>query len=249
MSWYSSSYKYRFPVAVDNLAGAAAGFDISFTIPKDLEEFWSTVLSTGYDIRVCTSDGATLAVFQRQSWTYATRTAVIECQNVSLAAASMCQIWLYWGYASASDGAGSFVAASPKTGYLFPAVPRTHIVRAQPERPGDTTPRNKVHKLSAEKVRIWWDFRGLLLTRGLPYNGSRLHEEIDSVILVDVQLATVSQATMIDTSKTRFLDGWVGTWVQAGTSGTTYTAICRIDTNLGRRLEARVLVYVRDVVE
>ena len=249
MSWYSKNYSQRAPIAVDNTAGSGGSFDVQATIPADMEEFWSVVQSNGYDIRVTGPDGITPITFKRSTWDYANRSAVIQVDNLTLAAAVMGQIWLYWGYAAATDGAGSFTASTPLTGSLLFSKPGEHRVQVRPERPGDTAPVNRITKSSAERTRIAWDFRGLLYDRLIPYNGKLCAEEITEVVSVDVQLGGASQAGMIDVTLTRLLDGWVSTWIKAGTSPNTYTALVVVDTTTGRRLQGRALVYVQDLKE
>lgn len=249
MSWYDSSWKYRAAIAVDNLAGGAGTSDVTVTIPPDWDEFWTKVLSTGIDVRIAAANGRQDLGFERITWTYATKTGVFEIINATVAAAAFNGIWIYWGNSAAADASAPFAPGALLNGYILPASPGVPQVAVLPEIPGATQPRNKVVKKSSEALRIWWDFRALLHRRAGVQAGSRLYEEIQSVDLVDVQLATVSQAGMITTANTRIHDGWVSTWVRGGTSGTTYTAICRIGTSFARVLDARVRVYVKDVAE
>ncbi len=249
MSWYNKNYTQRVPVAVDNTAGVGATVDVTITIPPEFEQYWAVVQSSGYDIRVCGPDGITPITFQRSSWTYADRLGVIQVHNLTISAGCMAQLWIYWGYASATNAAGSFVAASPLTGSILPVRPGTPQVVARPERPGDAQPAHRIVKGSGERLRIFWDLRPLLLLHTIPYNERLAYEELKEIITVDVQQAGASVATMVDATLTRLLDGWIVTWVKAGTTGNTYTAIVTVDTTLGRRLEARALVYVQDLKE
>lgn len=59
MSWYSSNWRYRASISVDNTAGAGGAIDITASIPTNWDEFWDNVLSTGNDVRVTDADGET----------------------------------------------------------------------------------------------------------------------------------------------------------------------------------------------
>lgn len=249
MSWLDDNYRFRAPIAIDNSAGGGGTSDVTITIPSDWDLFWSNVQSTGYDIRITTEGGGTAATWQRSSWTYATRTGVIQLDNYTMAASTTAQAWIYWGYASATDASGSFTASSPITGRIFLGAAPPRVVVVSPERIHDVSPRTQLSKLSSEAVYVLWDFRKMLLRRRDPVEGSSVYEEISYVSSVEVQSQGTPQASMVDTTKTRLMDGAVVTWLKAGTSGTTYTAICKVVTTLGQTIEARAKVRVYDVAE
>lgn len=247
MSWYNASWRRRRPIAVNNAAGAASPQDVTLTIPVEDDLFWNNVLSTGYDVRFAGADGSTLVAYKRTSWTYASRAAVFELSALVVETGA-CAAWLYWHNPQATDGATTPTIASAKTGTVFLGQPRGFAVAVQPERPGATAPRQVFAKASADERWVWWDFRDQLHPAASPIAGSKAWEEIRTVSAVQVlDDAEAAQAGMVDTSKTRLLEGRVGTWLKGGTSGEDYVALCRVKTTLDRVLEARCRVRVRDV--
>ena len=61
LSGSSEPFKARFPVAVDASTLASSGNkDVSITVPKTLERFWTSLGSDGFDLRVTDADGFTL---------------------------------------------------------------------------------------------------------------------------------------------------------------------------------------------
>lgn len=248
MSWLDSAWKYRAAISVDNVGWVSGTIDAALPIPADWEVFWKQVQSTGNDVRVCLSDGALLATYDLDNWNATNRTGTVEINDFLPKGAGTQLFWLYWGNALAGDARTAFVPDSPKPGAIELAVPRSRVVVAKPERPGDTKPATVLSKMSAEAVTVWWDFRSLLHARRDTYNKSSRHEEVDCTTY-DVRLNDGSQASMIDATKTRLLDGAVGTLVKAGTSGQTYTVLCRATTTQGRTLEARALMKVQDPKE
>lgn len=252
MSWYDQNYRYRIPIAMDNTAGGGGAADLSMSIPTDLDLFWDVVQSDGDDIRITGADGRTLATYDIESFSVANRTAIIEIDNYTCIAATMQQLWLYWSYSSASNAESAVTTSSPLSGYICQEVPTGYVVVVQPERQGSTSPRNRFQKGANEQITLWFDFRGMLHRRAKPSKGSLLLEEIDYVSLVQVEVGAAAQAAMVDATKTRFVDGFVGMVVKAGTSGTNYTAICRVVTTGGsvaRTLEGRAYFTVRNVTE
>ena len=250
MSWYAANWKYRVPVAVDNTAGSTGNVDVTFAVPSDFDLFWLNCNQTdARDVRICDSDGRTLVAYELENFSLANRSLTVELHTLAVTASTMHQVWMYWGYASAVSGATSITPSSPKTGYVELSRPTGRIVQVAPEQPGVVKPRNILTKEANEQVWIWWDFRALLHRRMETYSGSSAYEEIARASLVDIQAATSSQAAMIDTTATRFLDGQVGTLAKAGTSGTDYTAICRVVTTSTRTLEGRALLKVQNVAE
>lgn len=246
-AWLSADWASRMPLAVNNWGGDNAGVDVTLTIPPSFERFWSTVKSNGYDVRFCGPDGTAARAFKRTSWDYATKTAVLELDAVPSKAGTLV-LWLYWGNANAVDGATSPTISTPKTASLFFGVPAGPLIVARPEAPTATSARTLVAKASAEELLVWWDFRSRLMSARIPSAGSRGLEGIAFVTAIDAQnTSEASQAGMLDNGKTVVLGGVVGTWLKAGTSASAYSLICRVETSLGRVLEARGRLQVRNM--
>ena len=247
--WFDSNYTRRLAVAVDCTAlGADADVDVSLAISSEADPFWGVVQSTGYDVRFASHDGLTLLAHKRTAWNYSAKSATLEVDAYPGKASAMCMLWMYFGYATATDGATSPTIASAKTGTLFMGRPRDLVTAARRESIGSTNARVSLAKTSNEEVRLWWDFRKRLMPAASAIRGSKMFEEIRAVTGCDVQNAgEASQASMFDVTKTVFVDNVVSTWLKGGTSGSDYMIHLRVLTSLGRVLEARQRVRVRNV--
>ena len=82
MSWAiatnGAQYASRVAVTVDT-TGIAPGASVvaRLTIGPDLEAFWSTVQSNGYDVMIAYSNGSAIP-HERASWTYASKIGVFD---------------------------------------------------------------------------------------------------------------------------------------------------------------------------
>ncbi len=247
MSWIGAAWSDRIAVVVDGTVDGTS--DIQVVIPSTLTRFWSRALSTGYDVRFTVGDGAVaLGNMKRTTWVYASSTATFELGAVPTKAGSTV-LWLYWGNSAAPDTATTPTIASPKSGNIDVSRPTgPNIVRVGLERHGATLPRSKIRKASAEELRIWWDFRGVLEAASSPVQGALLYEEPSAISLVQVQNSSEeAQAGMVDSTKTRVHGHWVSTWVKSGTSGQSYIAICRVLTSNNRVLEGRAHLEVKNL--
>ena len=177
MSWFSSDYRRQMPVIVDNRSGSAT-IDVSFTIPADWGTFWGVIDSNGYGLRVTASDGITPVVYKLASWTHATRTATIECDAFTPDTDNgWVVLWLYFDIDSPTDGAGSFTAASAKTGYIYHGRPTYPVFVGQPNEYGDTSPRARWQADPAEQRRLFCEIGPSLSTQEDTLNGSNRLEE------------------------------------------------------------------------
>lgn len=260
MGWYDADFLYRAPITVDNATGAASA-DVTFTVPDDWDHFWDAIQSDGDDVRITSSDGQTLQSYAWQSFTYASRTGVLEIDGATLSStAGMDCLWLYYGNDSATDGSAATTIASARSGYIELGRPSTHIIEAQPESPGTTRPRARIQKTSDEQLFVWWRISGLLEQRAEPYNSRRLYEEPLSAA-VTVTDGGSAQGSMVSATKQRFVEVrgrgggiYVRAFIQAGADDTDYTleldlkTVVPADTS-HRILEPRALLRVRDVSE
>lgn len=247
--WFGTSWKKRIPVAVDNSAGTTTNKDFTLVLPPDWDDFWGSVRTDGFDLRVTGPNGLTPLTFKRTSWNHTGRSGTLDVQGLPVTASTMAQAWLYWGNASATDGAGSFAPSSPLTSWVTLDVPTSRIVRVLPERPDDLKPRALLGKMSSEETYVLWDFRPVLHRRATAHNGQVSGEEVDRVAVADVRLNDAAQASMTVFNKAQMFDGLVATLLKGGQSGTTYTALCRVVTTDGRVVEGRARVAVRDPKE
>lgn len=246
VSWYDSNYKYRLAITVDNTAGGAGAADVTISIPYTLELFWSTVLSSGEDVRVTLGDGVTLATFDLDSFSKANKVGTIEIDNVTLVAACSHVLYLYWGYASATTGVSAFVPAAPKTGYIEQGKPADPVVVVTRQKPGETRSRDVISKIATETVQVWFDFRNVLERRTDPYATHLDYEEISYAVCDVTVNGSSSGASLITVADTRVITtaqggGIVAVLVKGGASGTNYTVEALVTTSKGFSSPARVL--------
>ena len=244
-----TSWAYRIPVSVD-CTGGGGTIDIQFTVPADLELFWNNIQADADDVRVCDADGSTKLVYQLSSFTLATRTCVIQVDGYAAPAAEMCQIWLYWGCSTATSGAGSFVAASPKTGYVMSNAPPPIRTRAQRDPFRAQRPGQVIQKATIEAFWVYVEYRHLLTQRyaGQPYGGGHELEEVDYV-KVDPTTSGGAATSLTDETLIRFYPDGVAIWLKAGADATAYTVPVAIYTVQGTVIRHTLWVQAQDTDE
>jgi hypothetical protein len=266
--WYDENYKFRAPITL--MGGGFGTADFEIDIPKVWDLFWDNIQSTGYDIRVCDSDGVTLLTYDQDGFDYANRVLQIELDNVSVAAASPQPAWLYWGYAAATDGKTAFAPSSPLVGVVTrEAPPAAYIVVGSAQPAGATNPATTITKSTLENVYIYWDITDILAKHAAASEGSLAFEGVRYASDYDVLLAGVDQTTMRTAIGTagasnplRFLESngrtYIRTNVTAGADATDYTVSLQFLTVFNkisstvydtRTLNVRCLLKVQDVSE
>lgn len=237
MAWYDDAYARRVPIVVDDRAGSGSR-DVTVTVPSTLAEFWDTIQSDGDDIRLTLDDGVTPVTYKWASFTYATRSGVIEVDNATAPQSAMCVLWLYFGNASATSGAGSFTASSVRTGHITATVPGPSVPILQGLASNARPPSVWTHALG-ESRRIWWDLTGLLDPLRAPSEGQTSGEEVQAV-LADAQKAGSTVTTLwvagservIVTPDGRTLAGYIAT---GGATGERYTDRLIVNTSAGNK--------------
>lgn len=246
MSWRASNDLYRVPVTVDHTATGAGAFDATVTIPADMAHFWSTVQSTGNDIRVTRADGYTpVTKFDLDTFSTTNKTGTLEIQDTATAQSSLLY-WMYWGDSSLTSGTSSFVPSSAKTGYMDQGVPAPGcVVIARPqERPGETAPINEIAKDPDSTIYVWFVFGPLLQRRANPAQGAY---ELETLTYCTPSAAA---GLTVTTASTRFEDGRPGriavrVKVSGGTTANDYIITATAGTSEGRVLTMRAKVKVR----
>lgn len=248
MSWFNSAWDRRRAISVNNLTGSAT-IDVTATLPADDDDFWSTVKSAGEDIRITDSDGRTLLTYDLDTFSVANRTGTLEIDNWTPGSAdAIVMAWLYYGNAAAAAASTVFAPAAAKTGTIALATPAVPIVGVTPERPGETTPRSKIAKISTETIHVWWDLRRVLQRRKDKFAGSDLLEEVSYANVEIYNAAGAAQVGMRTLAATLYVHpGWVRTTILGGTTAVDYTAELVVGTSQGRILRPRALLQVRDV--
>jgi len=243
-------WPYRYPVTAWNPSTTGTK-DITFTLPTNLGSFWDVIDSSAHELRVTAEDGTTPLVYQRASFTLASRQLTIEVQGAGVQAATAKHIWLYWGQDGAADGAGSFTASSPLAGEVTNLNAKSPTLTIQAERPGATTPAQTIAKTVDETQDVWWDMEGVLSKTAQADGGYTEAEEIDA-IKFEVYDAGVVQAAMVDPAKTAVVQLNGKTYIrsrwQAGAAG-IYALHLSIITSTGRSVQTRAVGYVTDLQE
>lgn len=250
MSWHLSTHTKRASVTAFN-SGTAGNYDVTVAPAADFEEFWSSVLSSGYDVRFYSADGTALA-YNRGTWTYASRAASFRVAALPSSAQNQAvHFFMYWGYSSATDGSTSASSGNliSSSAILYAATP-AQVVNAGPQPVGATSPAVTITKSTGDTILLWWDVAALLWLREMRYNGFLSYEEVQYVNDVTVTTGGSAQASMVTESATKVKDGrYVVTQHQAGTTGTSYTVSLDVQTTLGRIFDLRVQLDVTDVSE
>lgn len=260
MSWYKSGsdvWRFRRVVSANMIAaGPSSSEDVEIALPADDDEFWSTVQADGDDIRVCDVDGRTLLTYDLNGWNYSGRSGTVEVDAWTYPAQKVCALYLYFGNATVSAATTTFSPSGGETGYIELGAPTQRMVRVAAERPGDTKARHQLTKGVNESIFVDFDFSAVLERAFIPGFGRMVWEEIAYISSTTVELAAADQAAMHVAANDRIVDGGrVRVWVTGGTSGTTYTVVCKIVTSrpgatpANRTLEARARLYVQNVAE
>lgn len=250
MSWYDEAWGRRWPIIVDNSAGGTSAIDVSIVVPSQFPDFWDYVDSAGADIRVTAADGVTLQTYQLSGFDFANRVVTIELDNVTPPAASeMFVLWLYYGNSGASSAAGSFTASTPLTGYIHPGQTIGPIVRGDPPAPGSTEPAERLQKTSSEVLYAWVDMRRVLEKFATKFEDSLAYEEVQSIDLDALNNGSdeASERTLADI---RMVNGpLIRINHTGGSDSDDRTLSLTVTTTLGRVLNPRVLLNVRDIDE
>lgn len=250
MSWLGSGWNVRIPVIVRGVASAGTG-DIQITVPVDCGLFWSNVASTGADIRITAADGVTTQTYQRSSWTYASKIAVLQVDNFSFPAAGDCLLWVYVGNSSAADAAGSFTAATPATGYIQSGRQQeAYTITPGAEAVGSTRARRVIQMPASDEIHLWVDYSSILERQDFAYEGRDLLEEISYVEAVDVLRGGAPSAGLTDeASEIYAFEQGIRVHLHSGVNGEAYTVGVRVVTTTKRSLTGYAEIRVQNATE
>lgn len=247
MSWYDANYTRRALVRVP------AGMDVNATItlPTNWDTFWTTVQSTGYDVRFCDKSGDTLLTYERATWTYANKAGVFEILNGNQETGLDSFIFLYWGYAAAAD-VSTAVASPFTTAALDLMAPVSPVIDAVPDAPGASQPAVEIATTSDEVQRVTFrvDPRDLLLRREPSAGSDRLEEWYAAKVYVYDADGTTTSTSLAAAVDFAFEDSTGAQYVivslDSGTAGSDYILELEVyGTSYVRR--KRVAVRVRDL--
>jgi hypothetical protein len=259
MAWLTG-WKRRVAVTLNMGAKAGAGTtDAEVVLDSTWDEFWGLIDTDGDEIRITKADGTTALTYQWKAGTFskANKTGTIEIDNAPhTVAPSVTLIWLYYDQSGAASGAGVFVAAAPVSGYIDLLVP-AQVVRAERQRPGQTTPTTTIAGTEASILSVCFDLRDMLRPR-VSAHDSRLHgEEILEMTASVRDTSDVVVANTIDIADSRFTtdrlyrSGLASVLVDAPAGslddGSNYAISVVVYTTASQVYEARAGLSIRDV--
>ena len=256
MTWYSASWKSRYPVTVNVLGGAetSGNEDVTFTIPKDWDDFWENIRADGFDIIVADGLGS-LLTFQiaAASFSKANRVCEISLDNVTFGNRnSISVLWLYYNNPDQASSLGSsFSPTSAKTGKIHLNAPSLRVVGDPLPRNGSSTPAAVFQKTNADECYIWFRVQSLLAGRIQPYNGKNGLETIQYVQMFSYDAAGSTHTDRLREELTVILPGWVGVCVAEGTNNTDYTINLIVQThgtNFNQKLSLNALLQIRNLL-
>tara|TARA_Y100001963_G_scaffold159863_1_gene265800 strand:+ start:946 stop:1710 length:765 start_codon:yes stop_codon:yes gene_type:complete len=247
-SWYNESWKYRYPIAVDVTGGSGSSglYDIETIIPSKWDAFWDNILSTGFDVLVTDANGNELT-FKRTGFNYANKTMTITIRQMTIENNNAINIvWLYWGNPTGSISSATFTPSSPKSGQIYLGKPANMVVGPQTFVGTSSNPISSFMKNSSTEVYIWFSYSNLLSRRISAQDGHNVFEGLTYVQTEVLNASGVDQVAMYEELKTRFVPGYVGVYIKAGSNNTNYQVRCRVSTTEYQNIYLTCLLQVRN---
>lgn len=255
MTWYSESWKRRYPLTMNILAGpeTSGSYDIEVVFPADWDEFWENIRSDGFDIVLVDPMGS-LQTFRRTAFNFANRQLTLAGQSVTFGNRnSVSLLYVYFNNPDqASDLQTAFVPSTPKPGRVYLNAPSNRIVTQPSQRTGTTTPNFVFQKTNDDEVYIWFRIASLLGSRIAPYNDKLDFESLDYVQIKSLDSGGSNDTGRYTDNLTVFVPGYVGVYVKAGNNNTDYTVVCDIKTvatgPFNQTISLRCLLQIRDLL-
>jgi hypothetical protein len=264
MGWYDETYTRRAAISLDLNATTPLDFDV--TIPSEWDDFWDTIDTNGYDLRVVGFDGKTVVsylldngsggAFSKANRLGRLRIDALACPAIT----GNALIWLYYAPSTTpqADGAvGSVTMASIRTAVIFQMGPSGWTFGHGPPSPGDQL-RRLITKTSSEVLSVWLDYSQFLARRLGPGAGGIRYEELYYATVDVLDSGGTTVATMFEAQRIAFIDSrrrsLVRVTIKAGTDATDYTLVVRVATiahggsAVQQVLEDRIKIRVRDTL-
>lgn len=267
--WYNASWRYRVPISLDCTAGGGGPYDVSWTVPKDFNDFWQNVLSTGFDMVLTEWDGITEIVNgagQATAWdrgvgfNKTTKTCTVRIDGLTVGSTNPITdsqhnlVWLYFGASStvapSSHTFGVVALGATVTSRSSILDPRkvTPKFFTRPEAPGALVASRSFQMASTETTFLFVDFEAELLARLGTYENHPNGDGLRSVT-VSSEKAGVGSA-VVSTTNVAFVDHKViRIRCSGGTSGDSHTVKIKAVTASDRTLDRRFILKFQDVDE
>lgn len=244
-TWYDDNYLYRAPIVVDGSATAAGTVDATITIPET-HPFWLTVQTSGFDVRFTTNNGFTLLAYNRRTWTHASKVGVFDIDAITHHTTNtMTVIWVYWGYAAATDGSTAPVIAAALNAYLYEGADFAPTFAVRQEEFGATSSPQSIQKTSSEILGLCWSLPRLI-PREVPLEGTNDWEGPRTLVA-----GGGPGPTPHDTSTIRLFSArnrlFMRSLISGGTDGNDYDVYIRVTTTEGRTLQGTIVMRVEDL--
>lgn len=201
MAWIvasnGSEYAGRLAITCDTSGATPGGAAVvaRVTLDPSLVDFWATVQSNGYDIRLATGGGSLIA-HERASWTYAAKFGVLDFEiDAPATAPAGCVrvVYLYYGPATAvavDPSAGPFantVQAWVEPARIMPAgrsIQWTSMAANESAASLTPAPAQTVVAIQGERrIFVTEAMQGIRLGTGFLFNGADLDDDVDWLMI------------------------------------------------------------------
>ena len=212
MAWIvasnGSEYRARLAITCDTSGATPGGAAVvaRVTLDPSLVDFWATVQSDGYDIRLATAGGSLIA-HERASWTHASKFGALDFEITLPADApsgAMRVVYLYYGPATTvavDPSAGPFantVEAWVEPARIMPAgrsIQWTAMAANESAASLTPAPVQTVVAIQGERrIFITEAMQGMRLGVGFLYNGTDLADDVDW-LMINVEDSAASALT------------------------------------------------------
>lgn len=201
MAWIvasnGSEYRARLAITCDTSGATPGGASVvaRVTLDPSLADFWATVQSDGYDIRLATGGGSLIA-HERASWTYAAKIGQLDFEitlPTDAPSGSMRVVYLYYGPATAvavDPSAGPF--ANTVEAWVEPAriMPAGRSIQwtamAANESAASLTPaptQTVVAIMGERRIFVTEAMQGIRLGPGFLFNGADSDDDVDWLMI------------------------------------------------------------------
>ena len=254
MTWYSPSWKRRYPFIVDVTGGAGGPgtIDMQITVPSDWPDFWDNIRSDAFDAIITNAKGQ-LQSFKRSVFNYANKSLTLQGKSLAVNDTnSMIVFYLYFDNSSSTDLSSVFTAHGPKIGKVYLNAPSNRIISQPSQKSGSNSPNYVFSKTSTDEVFIWFRVGSLLANRITPNNDKLDYESVDLITIRSLDQAGADNNARYEIASTAVVPSYIGVKVKSGSNNTDYTVCCNITTvagdNFVQKISLRSLLQVRDLL-
>jgi len=227
MTWYSSNWKRRIPIAINTSLVSSGSVIFATGIDPTFDDFWNNVRSDGFDAVIVDQNGNTPISFERVTWNFSSKQATFRANYGAVKAANVIhQVWLYWDNPDQSSDLATTGLTSTVNGYIYLGAPFKNVVNLASQSGLSTVPTTIIQKDPDEKIDIWFPISQLLAPRSLPSGEHLDFKLVDYYDFEVLDSSGVAQPSMISLGETRAINGWVKCRIIQGRVDTDYVVRC-----------------------